>query len=262
MSNKFPLLLALSVVGGCYEPDTVIVDPPAAIPLQNGIYTMRVEEVVDLDCDVSARELRDWKAELALAIKGREANAVIEGQVALSGSAKGAFVYLDGHGPSSRPEDDKPPQHDDEDCGQTEPDEPSREDEDRDERGEDGGERHRSKRHGDCGDDSGRSEPHEGGGETSSDGESYDTESGEAADVAEPEYQESFSLDLEAIDAQKGRGVFVVNMPGCYAELDVSVRWQRELERRRGGDEPVPLHEEEGEVEPEEEECGEEYDCG
>ncbi len=261
MSTKFPLLLALSFVAGCEEVDPIIVDPPVDVALQNGIYPMRIDKVVDLECDVSERELRDWQAEVALAVKGREANAVIEDQIALSGSAKGAFVYLDGQGPSSRPEDDRPPRDgDDDDCfrGETE-------DVDH---GEDSGESRPDKRRhgddGDCGEDSGRSEPSEGSGG----GEAEDTESHAAeydedtdTDVAEPEYAESFSLDLQALDAERGKGVFVVNMPGCYAELKVNVRWQRELERRRGGDEPVPVYEEGGEVEPTEE-CDGDEDCG
>jgi len=219
VSNKFPLLLALFALVACEDPITTVPVPESEPALQNGVYVLSVDKIIELDCDVSTREISNWKAELGLAIKGREARGRLDG-IELEGQAKGAFVYLDGEIPSGE--------------------EPSRPPRDREDHGEDsGGE--------DIDEDEEASEKCEG-------------EDVEDVDVDEPARAAGVSLDLEAQSRREARGVFVVDVPGCFAELKVRAVYQHALEEG-----PVVVEMEE-EIEPEEEEeenpCGKDEDCG
>ncbi len=234
MSNKFPLLLALFSLVACDEPVTTLPVPDEAMALQNGVYILSVDKIIELECDADAREISNWKAELGLAIKGREAHGRLDG-IELEGQAKGAFVYLDGDIPMG--------------------DEPSQPPRDRDEDHEDEGEDTGSGG-GSTGEDSDDSD----GNEASAKCEVED-EGEEDSDIAEPARDDGVSLDLEAVGRHEARGVFVVDVPGCFAELKVRAVFERPLEE---GPVVIDVEEETEPVEEEEEspcDNGEE-DCG
>ncbi len=227
MSNKFPLLLSLFALVACEDPITTVPAPDREPALQNGVYVLSVDKIIELDCDASAREISGWKAELGLAIKGREARGRLDG-IELEGQAKGAFVYLDGEIPMG--------------------DEPSRPPEDREDHGEDSGT-----------EDSDGDDIDEGQ-ETQASEKCEVEDVEEDSDVAEPSRDAGVSLDLEAVGRREARGVFVVDVPGCFAELKVRAVYERALEEG-----PVVMEVEE-ETEPVEEEeenpCGKDEDCG
>lgn len=225
MSNKFPLLLSLFALVACEEPVTTVPAPDRAPALQSGVYVLSVDKIIELECDADAREISNWKAELGLAIKGREARGRLDG-IELQGEAQGAFVYLDGEIPAG--------------------DEPSRPPQDREESDED-------------------NDGEDTDGDDIDEGEDNDASAkceveDEDSDVAEPSRDAGVSLDLEAVGRHEARGVFVVDVRGCFAELKVRAVFERPLEEG-----PVVMEVEE-ETEPVEEEeenpCGKDEDCG
>ncbi|MBM4391987.1 MAG: hypothetical protein FJ090_12770 [Deltaproteobacteria bacterium] len=212
MSNKLPLLLALFGLVACDEPITKVAVPDSQPALQNGVYVVSVEKIIELDCDASAREISKWEASLGLAIKGQEARGRLDG-IELQGQAKGALVYLDGEIPSGE--------------------EPGR-------RPQDGADR--------------------GGQDVDEDeeaSEKCEVEDVEDVPVDEPSRVAAVSLDLEASSRREAGGVFLVDVPGCFAELKVRAVYERAL------DDGSEFTEVEEEIEPEEEEpCGRGEDCG